>query len=373
MSKQLVPTGEDFEKEKVFFATATEPDLVKRAEELEFSNKKSYVKCMRDHGATRSYTNAVTSPPSPSPSIVYETRTIPQEFLKIDRIKPTPAKKGDEEHQIVVIGDQHVGHSTVSFNSDSYIRRMKNFQKNTMLIASLHRNMYPLNELWMLFLGDNVHGERVGKQVSLDEMDTMVDKYGTRHVMGVSNQIHDVLIPATVNCILNFLQFYKVIHLRGVPGNHGANEKWNSLRCNWDLEYYRNLKSAFMHEKRVDADFEVDNFYQKVGIQDHTFFLVHGDQIPMHIGVPWFGIERRVLNWNASIKDFDYVVMGHFHFIGEDDVNGIPVFLNGTFCSDDKWTLNKLGKKGTLAQRTLGVHKKEGVTWQYNVKLEKTP
>lgn len=331
-----------------------------------FSYGHSLDKAMRQRGYKK---DPIPEPKGgKDPEVVY--RTIPIESLHIDRIKPLSKHKGDEEHQVVQLGDAQVGHSTRSYNSGVYLRRMKNFERHTMLIANLHRNLYPLNELWIIFEGDNVQGEKIGKQVALDELDTMVDKHGTRHVMTVTNQIHDILVPATVSCIANFLQLYRVVHLRGVRGNHGTQEKWNANRSNWDAEYYRSLEMAFLHEKRVDVDFEYDDFFQIVEIQGWKFFVFHGDQIPSHHGIPWYGIERRVLNWKA-IYNFDFVLMGHFHTFGEHDCNGIPIFLNGTFCSDDAWALKKLGKKGSLAQRTFGVHKNVGVTWRYPVLLEK--
>lgn len=334
------------------------------AHQYHFSYGHSLDKALRQRG----YKKEPIPSSTPEPRIVY--KTIPLEALNIKRFKPMPRRKGDEEHQVVTLSDQQVGHSTKSYNSEVYRQRMKNFERHTMLIADLHRNMYPINELWLIFLGDNVHGEKVGKQVSLDELDTMVDKYGTHHIMGVSNQIHDVLVPATVACIANFLQLYKIIHIRGVVGNHGTGEKWNALRSNWDAEYYHSLEMAFKNEKRVDVEFEYDGFYQIVEIQGWKFFVFHGDQIPAYHGIPWYGIERRVLNWNA-IYDFDYVLMGHFHTFGEHDCNGIPILLNGTFCSDDPWALKKLGKQGSIVQRTFGVHKNVGITWRYPLLLEK--
>lgn len=362
-----LPVGEALEKEKEFYRTASKEELMARAAELGMPFG-SYQRQLLLQGARRPHQYPVKEE---KPKTIVETQPIPREALAIKPIKPLARFKGDEEHMVADLADIHAGHVTPTYNTKVLLHRLSNWRDGILKIANLHRNLYPLRELWLLFGGDNVHGERIGEQVSLDELDVITDKYGITHAMGVSNQIHDILVPAVAGCITNFLQLFDVIHLRGVRGNHGIPSKLAALRSNWDMEFYRNLTSAFINEKRIDADFEYDNFYQKVEIQDHNFFVVHGDQIPMSYGVPWFGIERRVLNWNASIGGFEYVVIHHFHFIGESDVNGIPVLLNGTFCSDDQWTLNRLGKKGTIAQRVFGVHKKQGITWQYHIKLQR--
>jgi len=92
MSKQLLPSGEAFEKEKEFFATADDSALESRASELGFVNKKSYVKSMRDHGA------ALPSQSQVTPPLTDDLDELEIKTLKI--LKDQPTSVGEISRQV---------------------------------------------------------------------------------------------------------------------------------------------------------------------------------------------------------------------------------------------------------------------------------
>lgn len=76
------------------------------------------------------------------------------------------------------------------------------------------------------------------------------------------------------------------------------------------------------------------------------------------------------MRWQGSIGDFDYLCMGHFHNATMLDWNGKTIFVNGTFLSDDEWTMQRLGLSSSLCQLLLGVHPKRGVSFVRRIWLE---
>ena len=75
--------------------------------------------------------------------------------------------------------------------------------------------------------------------------------------------------------------------------------------------------------------------------------LAHGDQIPMYLNIPAYGITQRLMRWQGSVGDFDVLILGHFHNFVQMDWNDKQFFVNGTFVTDDAWVQQKLGLKGS--------------------------
>jgi hypothetical protein len=123
--------------------------------------------------------------------------------------------------------------------------------------------------------------------------------------------------------------------------------------------------------------------------------MVHGDQIPMHMTVPYYGVTTKGLRWRGSIdpdivfatsvldayKDssisptqaiqrmssmpFQYMCMGHFHTANFLQFNNVTTLMNGSLVTDDAYPLKKMGLGNEACQWTFGVHPEHGVTFLY--------
>ena len=67
----------------------------------------------------------------------------------------------------------------------------------------------------------------------------------------------------------------------------------------------------------------------------------------------------------------EYTLAGHFHNSGEWETNHGRVILNGAFTGGDMYSLKSLQLKSRPCQRVFGIHDKRGITWSYNLHLDK--
>jgi hypothetical protein len=101
--------------------------------------------------------------------------------------------------------------------------------------------------------------------------------------------------------------------------------------------------------------------------------VIHGDEIPIWMNIPYYGIERSSSRWAQSIPRgaWEYLVMGHFHQSAWLKSNAKKIIMNGCFPTDDPWVLKKLKLDTCEAVQWLfGVHSR-GVSWRYEIDLLK--
>jgi hypothetical protein len=295
-----------------------------------------------------------------------------------------------EQAQISLFSDCQVGIKTASYNSEIFRARVRQQTDSVIRIGDLHRYQGPIKELYDFCLGDLVHGERVGKQVNLDELEC-----------GVHSQILDIFVPAKCEQLANYLKKYNRVKVFSVEGNHGwPAGRYSAYGSNWDVLAMELVKAKLANNKRIEFNIERSRFYQLAEIKGHHFLLLHGDQINMYNQVPWYGLTTRTLRWKGSIEPprgfaelvinsvaegklsmdeaidrlmalpYRYATLGHFHSWSEVPFNDVDIFLNGTFVTGDEYPLKRLGLGSRPCQWTLGVDTKHGVTWRYPLTLD---
>jgi hypothetical protein len=269
-----------------------------------------------------------------------------------------PVKGKNPETQVVCIGDVHDGEITPTYNHEVCKARFAELYKRVMTINHLHRNLYPVNDLVLFFLGDMVHGENPHQGAKVESISC-----------GAMSQVYNYLLPELVGLILSFRQEFATVKIYAVPGNHGRISKEAPETSNWDTMLYHALA-----QKAWPVGIEIHvpkDFCQIVPIQGHRFFIFHGDQTRMSNGIPWFGLSRKVISWYITYGGFEYACCGHFH---RDDLLRISamtkLFVNGSFVSDDPFALKVMGTSSIPTQWTFGVHAKHGVTWSYALTLD---
>lgn len=269
---------------------------------------------------------------------------------------PKAVGKGDPETQVIIIGDDHAGLKTPSFDSKVYKKRFDVLFQSAMTITELHRNMYPLNDLVILDVGDNVQGENPYQGSTIGAVEC-----------GAVEQVYDLALPTITSLLYSFSQQFKTVQFYGVRGNHGRYSRTAPQTSNWDLALYRALSHVkFPSGVKV---YYSDAFNELVTIEGFKFFVFHGDQSRgAQYGIPYFALIRALKDWYVTYKGFPYAVCGHWH--KEDFLrvtSETKLLINGALTTDDPFTLETI-KTSTIPNHwTLGVHKKRGLTWLYSL------
>ena len=271
--------------------------------------------------------------------------------------EPQKSRRTECEH-LLLFSDLQAGLKTPSFGKEVIKRRVQTLANGVREILHAQRKARPINKLNIAFLGDMVHGEKIGINVNWAELED-----------SVKAQAFHRAAPACYDLIRAMLAEYPEIEAVGVPGNHGILGRDAHYDTNWDLITYE--VAAAKLEEQSNVKFTVsEDFCAKQTIFDTRFFFWHGHQVMMRGIVPIYGIQRDVAKWAQSEGPFDVSCLGHFHTFHNWEHNGIEVFVNGTFLTDDRWTREYIKTTPSMIQVLLTIHPKRGVIDCKKVALE---
>jgi len=307
-------------------------------------------------------------------------RILSEKINAIPNLNIHPIKQeshNSEEAQVLLFSDTQVGIKTSSYNSLVFKNRMNQMTNKVIRIGDLRRNFHEIKTLHVFCLGDMVHGERIAKQINLEEFE------GPAHW-----QISEVFVPEFCEALLNLSPHYEKIIVHGIEGNHGwPAGKESSYGTNWDLFAYQLTQAWLSNYKNIEFDCQRDSFYKIVDVMGHNFLLTHGDSIPCTNSLPFYGVTTRSLRWKNSIglskndicemlgnfqegkvrkedivaklfsNPFSYVCMGHFHTPTYLTFNDVNIFMNGSFLTGDEYSHKKMGFACPAEQWSFSVHK----------------
>jgi len=317
-----------------------------RAAELGYLDRSGYQTVMARRGV-----RLESNIPDPQPE------TVVFNLPKINLKKYLPIKhgrNGDPETACLQLTDHHNGQLTVSYNSEVYQIRLEHLFQSVMRIVTLHRNMYPVNDLVILITGDMVHGENSKQGGKVGGIS-----------MGAREQISDSLHKLS-EFILSLKQNFVTVECYCVPGNHGRYFREAPATSNWDILLYDQLKINLGH---YNVKVNVSNtFYAIPIIQDKKFFIFHGDQFRAIQGIPWFAMTKGLQSWWVTYGGFDYAVAGHFHSDHIMRLNSkSKLIMGGSLSTDDTFTQEIVKTSSIPSQWLWGVHKDKGLTWSYSL------
>lgn len=273
--------------------------------------------------------------------------------IELREYKPVKGKLADEEIAILHTSDGHAGKITRSYDEDVYRKRMDTMFDSIMTIITLHRKMYPINDLHIVNTGDNVQGENPFQG----------SKVGTIR-MGARDQTTKLAYPAWVRLIASLKQEFSKIEFDGFGGNHSY-DKLAPETSREDFRLYDLLQSYFGNKKGIEINIH-EEFAEVININGFRFFCTHFDGIPCQQGIPYFGIDRAIKSWYMQFDGFQYCLGGHFHKRHEDEISSkTSYFMASTLVSDDDWALKKLKISSNPSQNIYGLHKRHGITWRY--------
>jgi hypothetical protein len=326
-------------------------DLNKFAQKLGYAHAQSFATQMKRRGYSRPRYSDPTNPSEekqPEPVII---------MPEIHPYKAPDVGEGEEETQVVVLSDGHAGKITPTFDDDVYKARMERLFQKVITVTHLHRQMYPINRLVILDLGDNITGENPQQGSKIESVS-----------MGARSQVWRLALPATTEFILSARQEFSSVDFYGMGGNHGRYDRLAPETSSWDLALYDNLKSTFGDKYDGITIHSSEEFYILLEIEGHRFFTVHGDEFRNSgtRGIPMMAMLLKIANWFIQYGGFKYFLCGHFHTYDNRLLSAkTELFMNGTLVSDDPWALARLGVSSIPSQWTFGVKRDKGVTWRY--------
>ena len=294
---------------------------------------------------------------------IIEDIVTPLEFKEIPKIEYTDSTRSSliEETAVLLLSDSHIGMLTDSYNSEKFILRLSLLVNRIKRISNnILFKAYKIPKLVIIFLGDIVDGE------------SMRENHPFEICLGVMDQIFKVGVKYFTSAILELAKIFPEIDIHCVRGNHGRIGKRNQSpkETNWDTVFYETLKVMLSNYKNINFKIS-DKFYTNIKIYDHNILAVHGDQINMYRGIPWYGIETAASKWAMSMDEYwDIIAMGHFHTCGVHGYNTKNIALNGCFPSDHEWALEELRLKSDPRQLFFGVHPEEEISWEYRISLD---
>lgn len=254
---------------------------------------------------------------------------------------------------VVMLSDIHAGRMTASFNESVFRARLRDYCEDVLERIRIYRAAgYEVDEVVIAAAGDFVTGEKVGKNIQIEELEA-----------GVIHQIYRLAVPAITAFLLRLREEVDKICVYCVRGNHGSLSKFNpSKAANWDTVVYYAWEAKTSSVPGVHFTIEDESWYQYFNVRGTTFLLTHGDAIRG----AGSGLTAKVQAWAGSMPYFDYVLMGHFHTFKRFQ----KCYLNATLLSDDEWALEAIGANGNCGQLILGV-KDTGIDGAYEVELDR--
>lgn len=285
----------------------------------------------------------------------------------LEPYKPPPIpryepKKGlGEEDWVQLVSDVQAG-QTVDvretgglgrFDTRVLLQELETLQQTIPRIVQYHTNRP--RRLWFFLVGDMIEGSTIfeGQLRSID-MNTV------RQVMWVVENFARLIASAAA--------VFQEVVVVGVPGNHGriGRKGTNSPMDNLDYLAYEFIQERLRAIPNVRCNFS-QSWHQLVEVQRNRFLLVHGEDVPAWMNIPFYGALRSEARQQKLFfpQNFHYLVAAHHHQISFFS----NILMNGCWPGGSEFSLKRLQVGGQPQQWLFGVHPKWGITWLRPLKL----
>lgn len=291
-------------------------------------------------------------------------------MVRLD-IQPVPApkkgkrKSGGEEVAVALLSDIQLGKVTPDYDSQVAYERVMRYAEKIVRLAEIQRSDHPVKTCRVMALGDMVEGCDIfpGQQWLIDS--TLYDQ--------VCVNGPKIMIEFFRYLLANFDR----VECDWVDGNHGriGRKGQFSARDNMDRFLGMFVKTAMQNDPRFELRMNPlateSNWYTVASVGEYRAMLIHGNQIRGSLGMPWYGIDKKVSKWHMVIPEaFKDVFMGHYHQLARIPLNNTTVYANGSTESYNTYALENLASMSDPQQWLLFVDPLAGrVTASYGVEL----
>lgn len=301
-------------------------------------------------------------------------RTVRDVALTLDfpPVEPPPKdrrRKREPEVAVPWISDLQLGKKTPTYDSEVARERIEVYGDKVVELVELHRVARPIRKAHVWLTGDIVEGEDIfpGQEWVIDSSLYQQTVRNGPEILG--------------NFLRRMLGLFDEVVVDGVIGNHGRIGKKGQSHpeTNTDRMVYSILRTMLESESRISFNFaEPGNsgdrgWYAVSEIGNYRALLVHGDQFRGSLGIPWYGIRKKVLGWHTMAKqgrlpfpEFQDVAFGHWHQPITWTINGIGVRGIGSTESANDYAAENFAGMSRPSQRLLFVAPDKGsVTAEY--------
>jgi hypothetical protein len=279
----------------------------------------------------------------------------------------------DEEDVIVVISDSQIGSlirkeeigGLGEYNKDLYLEELKNFEDGIVRICEIEGRNRPIGNLCLFYLGDIVEGHDVfkGQPYHLDmnaaeSVALGVDCF-SKFEISLRNRVRAKRIRTV-----------EVVGNHGIPGGRGAGALPTKL--NWDWLFYvmkDKLVSAYTKKGEI-THFIAETWFQLVDVKGHPFLLLHGDDIPSYLSIPYYGIDRAAMSYMQMLEvPYHSMILGHFHASATTPLTSGEKIVNGCWPGVSMYAAKKMRVRSFPEQWIFGVHPRRGISFRYKIQL----
>ena len=291
-------------------------------------------------------------------------------MVRLD-IKPVPKpnksdkRRRTEEVSIALISDIQLGKLTPDYNSDVAYERVMRYAEKIVRLTEIQRTDHPVKVCRVMALGDMVEGCDIfpGQQWLID------------------STLYDQVCVNGPKIMVEFFRYllahFDRVECDWIDGNHGriGRKGQFSARDNMDRFLGTFIRTAMQNEPRFELRMNPmeneSNWYTVAEVGNYRAMLIHGNQIKGQLGMPWYGIDKKVSKWHMVLPEtFKDVFMGHYHQLARIPLNNSTVYANGSTESYNTYALENLASMGDPQQWLLYVSPDEGrVTASYAVDL----
>jgi len=299
-------------------------------------------------------------------------------LLRIGRTKPPkyvkPKSTQSEEVLGIVISDSHIGEVVSAeetfgleqYDFDIFRLRLQHYLDSIINIMTNKLKGYVFNKINVFMLGDMVSG------MIHSELIEAADRPVTEQVLNGA-EVFSLFFS-------ELAQMGHKIEVDCVYGNHGGIRYWGKKQfkkryVNWDFMFYKYLEQRLAEQDNIKFNI-YKSFFVTREIAGHNFLLLHGDDIRAWMGIPYYGIERKVKDFQELLASrgeiIDYVLLAHFHRAATlDKVHGEKI-MNGSFMKGNEFVLGACATMSQPKQWIFGIHPKKGITFRFPIVLDQT-
>lgn len=291
--------------------------------------------------------------------------------MAVPPVPPPPKDRRRKGEEVAVPwgSDEQTGKKTPTYSTDIMLERTSRYTDKVIELVELHREHAPVKRFRPWWLGDHVEGEDI-----FPGQPFLIDSSTFEQAFTVAE--------AKIAQVRRWLTICDRVDVDAVPGNHGRTGRKGqySKVTNWDRVVFRIIEIALADEPRFTISYPQPTMTDGEGgwywvsqIGELRTLLIHGDQFRGSLGIPWYGIRKKILGWKAmganprmAFPDFDDVAFGHWHQSVSWTVNGIGIRGNGTVESWNDFAAENLAGMGRPSQRLMFVDPAKGrVTAEY--------
>ena len=284
---------------------------------------------------------------------------------------PKSSKHKTTEQAVLLLSDTHLGEvvrddemrGLNEYNVNISNKRIKHLVNTVADLTANKLSGYNIEKLNLFLLGDMVCGA-IHEELS---------ETGEGNIMDWTVNIAYILAQVVQELLMTF----PTIDIVGVVGNHGRTRKqvrYKERYVNWDFAAYQYL-SMFLAEEikvgKVVCKFPT-SFWTTHDVLGWNWLILHGDNIKSWMGIPWYGIIRTThrLKEMLAVKNenFEYMAIGHFHNQGTLDMMKGRRIINGSVIGGNEYSMGAMFTTSEASQFFCGIHKDEGITWEYHSK-----